>query len=283
MKWMFLCLAGLGTAAFLVLGCSAPQPRPEVREPERPLFAPSGLHVDHQPFSLTLTWQTNRRVGDAISGYHIYLSPEKSIRDLAPDSPEAQAYLWQFAVYPGDTDPRTDIETAMIDAVEYGVEYHIYVRTVGADGRVSPPSEEIRVIPRPSGRIELVPRHVDRRDGFSFAESDYVRAQDERNDLYLFVRNDSVFAASPHRLERSNRHVEFHELGPAVSVEDYPTVDIARKGKDFIHLQQGFAYILSTPENCPAKLFVAGIAGSAGQTVVTVDYVFQTRSGVGIF
>jgi hypothetical protein len=218
-----------------------------------------------------------------ISGYQIYVSPEQSLADLPLDSPEVQACLWQAATYPGDTDPRTDVETARLLGLEDGVLYYIHVRTVGPEGTIGPPSDEIAVIPRPAGQIRLVPRHAGREDGYSFAEQRHVRARDAHNDIYLFVRHDSVFAASPHRLAREHRYVEFHEIGPSSSIAEYPTMEISGKGETKMHLQQGFTYILSTPENCLAKLYVARIAGTGDRTVVIIDYVFQPRCGYAVF
>jgi len=288
-RWGVLCLTSVIVPVVLILGCGGQKPPVEQRkiEPERPAPSappvPSNLHAKPTAQGFLLSWQTNRRPGEAISGYQVYLSPEKSIRHLAADAEEARGCLWQSAIYPGDLDPRTDVETAELDDVTPGVEYYLYVRTVGADGAIGAPSEEITIIPRVAGRITMVPRHVGETDGYSFAANGYVRARDERTDLYLFVRNDSVFAASPHRLDRYYRYVEFHELGPAASVDDYPTVEVIGKGESLIYLRVGFSYILSTPENCLAKLYVAHIEGSGGRTVVTMDYTYQPRCGVGVF
>jgi hypothetical protein len=275
--------ASLCIGLILFCGCGAQKPRITERDVLPPHPVPSNLQVEHLERGISLSWRTNRRSGNAISGYQIYISPEKSIRELSPNSPEGHACRWRSMIYPGDTDPRTDIETAQIIELEYGVLYYIHVRTVDVDGSVGPPSEEITVIPRPSGRIEMVPRHVGKRDGYSFAERRYVRSRDEINDLYLFVRNDSVFAASPHRLEQFMRYVEFHEIGPSKSVDEYPIVEISGKGETKMLLREGITYILSTPENCRAKFRVAGITGTGGQTVVTMDYIYQPRYGSGIF
>lgn len=277
----FLGLFCLGLTLFA--GCGAPKPRVGEREALPPHLVPSRLQAVHLENGISLSWQTNRRPGDAISGYQIYIAPEKSIRELPPDSPEGRRYIWRSVTYPGDTDPRTDVETAVIDGIEYGVLYYIHVRTVSADGVIGPPSEEISVIPRPSGRIRMIPRHVGDGDGYSFVGQEYVRCREEKNDLYIFVRNDSVFAASPHRLEQYQRYAEFHEIGPSEAVDEYPVVEIVGKGKTIMHLRQGITYVLSTPENCLAKFRVAAIEGTGNTTVVTMDYIYQPRCGQGIF
>ncbi len=272
-------------AGLVLSGCGGTAPPREGGQPEYEYAGPvpSALKIKYLPKGVQLTWQTNRGDTDAISGYNIYLSAEESLVGRAPETPEMQRTLWRAQTYPGDVDARVDVETAALTDVEFGVEYFVHIRTVMADGSIGPPSEEISFIPRPEGRIELWERFKNKQDGYNFDEQIYVRTKDRRNDLYIFVRSDSAFAASPHRLDQTLRYTEFYELGPSATIADYPTWEERGKGKTSIHLQEGISYILSTPLNCLAKFRVAGIRKQDGRTVVDLDYIYQTRCGVGVF
>jgi hypothetical protein len=270
--------------ALALLSACAPQ-RPPLVEPPRSTahLVPSDLKVRYLKKGIVLSWVTNRRPGDVISGYNIYVSPEQSLLGNSPDSLEMQGHLWKGITYPGDTNPRTDVEEVEMENLEFGIKYYIHVRTVLADGTINGQSEEIEVIPRPTGRLRLVPRFRGEGEGYSFADQEYVSSRDPRNDLYLFVRNDSVFAASPHRLDRNLRYTEFHRAGPSTSIDEYPKWEISRKGSTSILLEEGVTYILSTPETCLAKFRVVQIEGKEADTAVTVDYVYQPRCGSGVF
>ena len=86
-----------------------------------------------------------------------------------------------------------------------------------------------------------------------------------------------------HRLDRYNRFTEFFEVGPGAAIDDYPHRGVWGRGQTTIHLRVGMTYIISTPESCLATFRAAEIRGSGGRTVVTVDYVYQSRYGVGYF
>jgi len=272
-------LAGL----WLSNGCGPKRPPVAERRVARRHLVPSHLEVIHRKAGISLSWQTNRQPEDVISGYNIYVSPEESIVDLSPHSPQVAKCLWLLQTYPGDTNPRTDFERAEISNLEPGKEYYIHVRTVSAEGIIGPPSEEITVIPFIAGRIDLVPRFSGRGEGYCFATQQYVPTKSNQNDLYLFVRNDSVFAASPHRLSRYLRYAEFFTIGPSTSIDDYPSLEVTGKGQTLIHLREGITYVLSTPETCLAKFRVVKIEGAKNETVVVVDYRYQPRCGVGQF
>jgi|GEM_PF-5152012 len=81
-----------------------------------------------------------------------------------------------------------------------------------------------------------------------------------------------------HRLDRYNRLTEFFEVGPRAG-----RWEAGGRGQTTIHLRVGMTYIISTPESCLAKFRVAENRGFGGRTVVTVDYVYQPRCGVGVF
>ena len=271
------------TAMSLFSFCAPQRPPVDERQSARERLIPANLQTEHLSTGFSVSWETNRRPADVISGYNIYISAEQSIQALSPHSPQVIRCLWRAQTYPGDTDPRIDFERAEIFEAKNGVLYFIHVRTVFADETIGEPSDEITIIPCPAGHLDLVPRFAGKGEGHSFAEQVYVPTRDPRNDLYLFVKSDSVFAASPHRLDRYLRYCEFHELGPSESIDDYPNPRISARGQTTIHLQVGRSYILSTPEACLAKFRVAAIHGTEGRTVVGIDYVYQSRCGYAIF
>lgn len=274
-------LTGLG--ALILSGCAAKRPVEKALPSTGRHLVPSGLAVEHTPENIRLSWKTNRQPTDLISGYNIYISAEQRIREIGSADQRVSSCLRSGQTYPGDNDPRTDVETAVLNGLEFGVEYFLHLRTVSADGTIGAPSEEIAVIPRPAGRINLMSRFAGKRDGYSFAKQQYLPANNILNDMYLYVRRDSVFAASPHRLDRTLRWAEFYELGPGESIAAFPRVELPPKGKPTLHLKTGYLYIVSTPENCLAKLYIVGVRKSSGPTELIIDYIYQPRCGVGIF
>ncbi len=262
------------SAVLLTIIHCAPAPRVDER-PERPLPVASNLQVTYRGEDALLEWQTNRQSEDLLSGYNIYISAEERIRDLPPSSDKLQSRLWRGVTYPGDTEPRTDVESAEISGLEYGTRYFIHVRTVGVNGAIGPPSPEISVIPRPEGECTLTPRFSGGEDGYHFAAQEYVPARDIQNDLYLYVRQDSIFAASPHRLNPANRARTLYHLGSAGSIAGFPQVENLGPGQETVYLVEGHGYLLVTPEQYHVKFRVQDIVFADDIPEVTIEYIVQ--------
>ncbi len=270
-----------GLLLWVAIGC-APTP-PPVEQPMEPPPVASDLRVTHDDHDILLQWNTNRGEDDLLSGYNIYLSAEQSIVDLPPTSEQLQEHVWLGATYPGDTDPRTDVESAEITGLEYGTKYYLHIRTVGINGTIGPPSMEITVVPRPEGACTLSPRFSDGEDGFNFVAQEYVPARNSRNDLYLYVRQDSVFAASPQRLNPANRPTAFYPLGPSQSIDDFPRPDYTGDGQESVYLREQYSYLLLTAEENHVKFRVNDIELSGDVPQIQLDYICQLRPGERAF
>jgi hypothetical protein len=246
---------------------------------KKPLPVASDLVITHDDHDVLLQWETNREADDLLSGYNIYLAAEQSLVDLPSTSERLREHLWQGTTYPGDTDPRTDLESAEITGLKFGTEYFIHIRTTGVNGTIGPPSPEITLIPRPEGEVFLSPRFSGGEDGFNFVAQEHVSARNPRNDLYLYVRQDSVFAASPQRLNPANRPTTFYRLRPSQSINDFPQPDYTGRGQEAIHLQEHYSYLLVTPEQNHVKFRVNDIDVSGVVPQIRLDYICQLRSG----
>jgi hypothetical protein len=65
---------------------------------------------------------------------------------------------------------------------------------------LSKPTNEVLAVCGPRRELQLSIRYASDRDGFSFDNNSYVRADALENDLYFFSKDDTDFLSSPSRL-----------------------------------------------------------------------------------
>ncbi|TET69465.1 MAG: hypothetical protein E3J45_01700, partial [Candidatus Zixiibacteriota bacterium] len=116
----------------VLLSCAKRIPPEEVLEiPEAPRVY--DLEVINGDGMATIVWSSEKRAGQPMLGYNIYIS-----RKANPDLTEVRAF--NTAPYPGDTDGDISVETFEAIPLENGVEYFVFVRSVGLDGTESEPT-----------------------------------------------------------------------------------------------------------------------------------------------
>ena len=159
---------------------------------------PVDLSVAVDDKQMILAWET--RGEGAIAGYNIYISDDPLVARYPGAAIDSSVEIFNRTPYPGDTNPDDGREYLEAAGLDTGVRYYESVRVVYPDRSVSRPTAEVEAICGPRGEIELAIRYQSDRDGYSFEENNYVRADASRNDLYFFSRDGVDYLGSPRRL-----------------------------------------------------------------------------------
>jgi hypothetical protein len=225
----------------------------------------------------TIVWKSDKKPGQAIRGYNIYIS-EKANPDLAEVQP------FNSVPYPGDTDSDISVETFEALPLENGVEYFVSVRSVGLDGTESEPTGVLSFVPRKEGTFVLKQNFQANESGFDFGKGVSIPAQSEGNDIYLYSKPGENGFGSPKRLGGILRNTLFMDLGTKTDFDElgfFETESFSGMEKLVIH--PGHVYILKTEKNCFGKLRVESVRGRQGQKEVVIRYCFQPKPNCGRF
>lgn len=225
----------------------------------------------------TILWNSEKRAGQPILGYNIYIS-----RKANPDLTEVQPF--NTAPYPGDTDGDISLETFEAVHLENGVEYFVFVRSVGLDGTESEPTGVLSFVPRKEGTFVLKQNFQANESGFDFGNGVSIAARSEGNDIYFYSKPGENGLGSPKRLGGLLRKSLFMDLGAKIDFDKMDLIDIKNfSGREKLVIHSGHVYIVKTQGNCFGKLKVESIRGRQGQKEVVIRYCFQPRPNCGRF
>ena len=185
------------TLPHIILSCAPEGKKPSVKESPPPI--PFNLEAAAQNGRATLSWQVRRSPAVPISGYNIYISEDAA----------ADGNLYNSLPYPGDTDDDTTRESIEIPNLTNGKRYYVYLKTVIADGRLTPSSEKISFLPLRRGQIKIKFHLQVDSSGYSFSLDKYTPAHDYDNDIHLFFKDDRPGISSPSLLHPSLRRTVF--------------------------------------------------------------------------
>lgn len=263
-------------SSLVLLSCAKRIPPEEVLEiPEAPRV--HDLEVINGDGMATIVWSSEKRAGQPILGYNIYIS-----RKANPDLTEVRAF--NTTPYPGDTDGDISLETFEAMPLENGVEYFVFVRSVGLDGTESEPTGVLSFVPRKEGIFVLKQNFQVNESGFDFGKGVSIAARSEGNDIYFYSKPGENGLGSPKRLGGLLRKSLFMHLGTKTDFDElnsFKTENFSGREKLVIH--PGHVYIVKTRENCFGKLKVESIRGRQGQKEVVIRYCFQPKPDCGRF
>ena len=180
--------------AFLLFGCPPPQPKDETVKSD---CAVSDMRVDVNDKMMNVSWVNN--CPGTISGYNIYIN----------DKPLEKGKPFNTSLFDGDTNPNDGRENFEANSLENGKRYYVSVTIVYPDLSESERSNEQLVVCGPRGEMELSVRYNSINDGFSFDKNEYVRADNDKNDLYYFRQEGVDYLVSPDNLDGFLRSTDF--------------------------------------------------------------------------
>jgi len=240
---------------------------------------PHDLAAVMQDGGFELAWQC--QVDRTISGYNIYAS-ELPLGEQYPDGRyPAEVKPINHPVFPGDTDLSDGVEHYTAKGLKNGREYYVTVRTVFPDQTESKPSKAIKVIPGPSGEIDLVARFSGENDGWSFEKSRYVTADDVLNDLFYHSQNGVNYLSSPTRLDGFLNQTELEHLpykGDFKEVRRKVNQGVKEPLKDQVEVRAGDWVLAKLASDKHVLIEVVGFQKAANQ-VVTLKYYTCTLAG----
>ncbi|MEA2031532.1 MAG: hypothetical protein U9N55_08090 [candidate division Zixibacteria bacterium] len=213
------------------------------------------------------------------SGYNIYISPKPLADDYPGYTLPASIAPHNNPIFPGDTNPDDGIEHYEAKRLKNGVPYFVSVRIVFPDRSLSKPSQEQVAVCGPRGKIDLAFRYSSDHDGFSFAQNEYVRANDLANDLYFFSKDGKDYLASPSRLNgfiRDNKFLILHHNGEFDDICDIISTEKA-PSKRRVTISSGDWIQVLTTDGFTALVKVLSIEGSGDERHVRLFYAFSLR------
>jgi len=137
-------------------------------------------------------------------------------------------------------------------------------------------SNEVSVICRPEGELELAYRYADENDGFCFAESLPVRADSDKNDLYFYHKDGLDYLASPHRLNGYLRDSEFYSLGLTDDIYQHPELELDIPPVDRIPIRIGESCLIKTADGNYTKIRLEDASGELKERKLKLRYIYQT-------
>ena len=221
---------------------------------------------------MTIVWEVE--CPRLISGYNIYISEQ-------PLS-EGNSRPFNATVYPGDTDPDDGVVQYDAQGLDNGVRYYVSVRVVFPDQSPSTPSEEVAAVCGPRGEIELTTRYSSEQDGYSFAQNQYVRADDLNNDLYFYSKGGTDYLASPIRLDgflRNNRFMRLSVNGDLETVKHQLASIDSEPRDDRVAVREGDWVWIVTTEGHHALVQVRKLTSKEGKGTVVLSFAYWPISG----
>jgi len=226
-----------------------------------------------------LTWRLDRQRADIIRGFNVYVSTDSGLTGAEPDDDRLRDARYGGAIYPGDVDGDIRQESIAIAGLDTGTRYYVHVRTAFPTGQLSPPSAELTVIPRPRGEFVLHPRLSGAEDGFSFSEDSPVAWTSTQNDIYMYAVRDTLYLASPSRLNGELRQTQFFDLGPSGSIDEYPELTTLPSYREKVPIRRGRSIALRLDGTGIVKLRPRDIHSEADPVSVTFEYMYQPVNG----
>ncbi len=263
-----LLFCGLVCATLLFAGC-APAPPVEPATPTVPtqtLIAPTDLRAELGNLTATLRWTTNQPEDRVISGYHVYLA----------EADQAPARISNLP-YPGDTNPDHAVETYLLENLVAGQEYRAFVTVVYPSDLESAPTNTVAFIARPQGRFQLRESFSGSDAGFSFGKQTSVATDDLGNDIYLAVIRGTLHLASPRRIDTILRASDLYRLKTKQPLSKLTVIEKPDVAESTCPVTEGEVILLRDSSGCFALLRIEAV--DRVDRIVTIDYIYQTRTG----
>jgi len=245
---------------------------------------PFDLKVEPGNKKMTVSWKPQRSA--LIAGYNIYVSESPISRNSRGTVPPSNVEPFNSTPFPGDTNPDDGVEVFIAEGLDNGVRYYVSVRVVYPDGVFSEPSAEIPVVCGPRGEIELSIRYRSDRDGYSFEEDAYVRADATGNDMYYYSKDGVDYLASPVRLDgflKSNRLLILSCKGSLSDVSACAVEQGRVPADDRVAITEGDWVHLRTPDNMNALVRVIGFSGRGEDRQVKLFFAYSTLTDGTMF
>lgn len=241
---------------------------------------PGAVRVQAGDGEMNVAW--NDDCNTLITGYDIFINEQP----MTQQKTNRTSKPFNDVAYPGDTDPDDGVVNYTAKGLSNGIKYYVSVRTIFPNKTMSTRSKEILTVCGPRAVFEISQRYKSDKDGYSLAESRFVRADASENDLYFISRDGEDFLGSPAKLDGFLRKSRFqilsasgdlHQAAAGLSrTRSNPQADVVRVSKgDWIHLL--------TSDGHNALLKVLNISGEGKERRVRLSMALCTIKGEIIF
>ena len=258
-------------SAFLLFGCPPPEPKQEEGDT---LCAVSDVRIDVNDKMMNVSWVNNCK--QTISGYNIYIN----------DKPLIKGKPYNTSIFDGDTNPADGRENFQAMSLENGKKYYVSVTIVYPDLSESAKSNEQLVVCAPRGEIELAVRYKSEHDGYSFVQNDYVRADNDKNDMYFFNQEGVDYLVSPDNLDgflRKSKFVVLDYTGDFQGLKDnFQNIQKVPTESKLV-ISTGKWILVQLDKNKHALLKVIELSGSGEERKIKLFYAYSPISNELIF
>jgi len=225
-----------------------------------------------------LHWELQGELNKYVLGYQIFVS-DKPLAGLSTAQLPAPRATWPPYHLDGDSNDWTHYQ---LDDLKNGERYYIHLRIVGSNQRVSAPSNEVTVIPRPEGVIKLYETSSKSFSAFDFSHLELVSSTSQNADIVFDVRQKVPLLRSPHLRQKGLRKTGIVDLKTSYQFPQFNEVPhlvlVAEEQAEVGHL-----FVIHTADGNYAKLQVESLGGSPPNRYVELRYCYQTLPGVTQF
>lgn len=266
--------------ALLVAGCGE-----DTEKPEEEFAPPTALRiVGAGTDAIAISWGRSSDEGlGNFEGYIIYWNANSSLASLQPPNFPATAK--------SDTVLKGEPKSYTVQDLDQGTKYFIHVRAYKSNGDYSRGTNEIDAAPRPEGTGTIYEKAAPtgNNSGFDFSAGQsfsFVIENRDNIDIYLGTvnTNDSggdLYLKSPDQVQSANdwssRASFIKDEGTADTRAEYDevttTTDSGWLKKAAVLLNH--VYVIKTPENNYAKIWITAISGTSGTRTITFQWAFQ--------
>jgi hypothetical protein len=250
----------------LLIGC-ANQKKLDVIPALGDLPQPKNLVVENGDQRAILNWDIGGEIDSYVLGYNVYVG-ESSLIDLPLEKLPHPTESWPPFYVQNDTiNSWTHYE---LDDLENGEKYFVHVRLTGANSRISLPSNEVMITPRPEGDIILYETSSRHYSAFDFSEQELTASTSKPGNIFFDFDDETPMLKSPHLRKNGLTQTQLCVWNG----ED--TLQISElEFTDKIEISKGQEIILKTSGGNFAKLQIKEIGGKYPDHYVQLNYIYQ--------
>jgi hypothetical protein len=274
-KRIFICLIPV----LLFFGCG-----PKEITEERLTCSPTDINVDVNHEMMNVSWVNPCE--RLISGYNIYISETPLSQKYSNTELPSSVKPFNDSSFAGDTNPEDGIEIYEAKNLENNKKYYVSVRMVNPDLTLSKPSEEVLAVCGARENIELSIRYKSDKDGYSFNNNQYVRADNTKNDLYFFSKDGIDYLNSPHKLDGFLNVSKFGKLsykGDFSNIRSKTQTLRFKTDQDKVEINKNNWLIMKTSSGNYCLINVVGFSGSKENRKVQLFVAYSSVPNELIF
>lgn len=260
----------------LVSCATTPTPPPEPKDlrvlPDLPV--PTNLQITAADRQANLIWELDKEPDQYALGYNVYVDT-KTLRHLTANQLPSPRATWP--PYQLDSDTVNSWTNYHLKNLKNGTRYFVHVRVTGANARISYPSNEVMIVPRPEGHFKLYEVSSNHYSAFDFSEQKELSSTDQQADIVYDARKGVGMLMSPHLRRDGLRKTGITDMKDLVPFDQLTNIEDG--ALDTFNEESlavvGHTIVIKTADDHYAKLLIEHMGGKAPNRFIEGRYCYQ--------